>query len=80
VQIDLDAICTAFICGPNDSLPDRPGLRRRTRAGEPKGAGIRGDRRRLEARYPVLVAGARARVASVAGGGFDRISAEVLLT
>jgi hypothetical protein len=80
VQIDLDAICTAFICGPNDSLPDRPGLRRRTRAGEPKGAGIRGDRRRLEARYPVLVAGARARVANVAGGGFDRISAEVLLT
>jgi hypothetical protein len=87
VQIDLEAICKAFICGrkaficgPNDLLPDRPGLRRRTRAGEPKGAGIRGDRRRLEARYPVLVAGARARVASVAGGGFDRISAEVLLT
>jgi len=80
VQIDLEAICTAFICGPNDLLPDRPGLRRRTRAGEPEGAGIRGDRRRLEARYPVLVTGAGARVASVAGGGFDRISADVLLT
>jgi hypothetical protein len=65
---------TAFICGPNDLLPDRPGLRRRTRAGEPEGAGIRGDRRRLDARCPVLVAGAGARVASVAGGGFDRIS------
>src|SRR5215210_2978843 len=71
---------TAFICGPNDLLPDRPGLRRRTRAGEPEGAGIRGDRRRLDARCPALVGGAGARVANVASGGFDRISAEVLLT
>jgi hypothetical protein len=71
---------TAFICGPNDLLPDRPGLRRRTRAGEPEGAGIRGDLRRLDARCPALVAGVGARVASFTGDGFDWIFADMLLT